>query len=352
MRITIEDIAKAAGVHPSTVSRAINGNKRISAPERERILAIATSLGYRANIMAKGLLGKRTNTMGIIAPKLDDLHAIALVNAEEAFLREMGCVAMMTITNCDEKTELDAIQNLTDRAVDGLIMNYVSTYSSVNSRLVELSQTNFPIVRIGGNSNGLFDEVDVDFTKWTYELINHLLEYGHRRIAIVVDSFDYDNRKRENSKFTGYQRALETYNLPYNPELVFHMHYMHQNIRNLMQQIMALKERPTAIFAYSDDFAGGLIKELIAAGYKVPEEVSVVGFNDDWFADRIAVSLTTCRLPANEIGRSAVELLMRRVNDRSLVPCRRMHDCKVIIRASTRRLEKIESMKESVREIS
>jgi LacI family transcriptional regulator len=336
MTVTIEDIARHIGVHPSTVSRAMNGSPRVSESRRQQVLAAAESLGYRANIMSRGLLGKRTDTFGIIAPKLDDLHAISLINAQEAFFREMGCVTILTITNCEEQAELKAIDNLISRAVDGLVMNYVSMYASVKAKLIECAQR-IPIVRIGGNSQGVLDEVDVDFNKWSCAVVNHLIEYGHRRIAMIVDSIDYEDGEGHNTKLAGYRKSLSLHNIEYNPALVFSVHYLHQNIKHLMQQIMSLKERPTAIFAYSDDLAGGLIKALTTAGYKVPEDVSVVGFNDDWFADRLAVSLTTCRLPANEIGRGAAELLIRRRKNRTLPPVRRMYECQVVIRDSTAR---------------
>jgi LacI family transcriptional regulator len=335
MHVTIKKIAKVTGVHPSTVSRALSHDPKISEDRRKQILEVAASLGYRPNLMVRAMQGKRTNTIGVLTPMLTDMHCVSLVNRQETWFRQRGMMVMLAITELEEQTELKALQNLTDRAVDGLIVNYPPYHKAFEEALSDLAvRKKLPIVVVGGSDFKEFDSVDVDLTKWSFNLVEHLIACGHRRIAKISDYFEYERGETINSKLAGYKEALASHRIPFDSELVFQAHYAHQDVRNLMERIMSLAERPTAIFAYSDDLACALIDELLAAGYKVPEDVSVVGFNDDWYAGRISVPLTTCKLPAEEIAEGAAELLTRRMETPSLEPMCRMYDCQLKVRSS------------------
>ena len=339
MHATIKKIAKITGVHPSTVSRALSHDPKISEVRRKQILEVAESMGYRPNLMVRAMQGKRTNTIGVITPMLTDMHCVALVNRQETWFRQQGVMVMLAITELEEDIELRALQNLTDRAVDGLIVNYPPYHPAFKEALRDLAiRKRLPIVVVGGGDFKEFDSVDVDLTKWSFALVEHLIACGHRRIAKISDYFEYERGETINSKLAGYKKALQSHAIEFDDSLVLQAHYAHQDVKDLMERIMALKDRPTAIFTYSDDLACTLIDELFAAGHKVPEDVSVVGFNDDWYAGRISVPLTTCRLPAEQIAEGAAELLTRRMETPSLEPMCRMYDCELKIRSSVARI--------------
>jgi LacI family transcriptional regulator len=340
MHVTIKKIAKITGVHPSTVSRALSHDPRISKARCKEIVDMAESLGYRPNLMVRAMQGKRTQTIGVITPMLTDMHCVALVNRQETWFRQRGMMVMLTITELEEKTELKALQNLTDRSVDGLVVNYPPYHPAFEEALRDLAtRKQFPIVVVGGSGYKEFDCVDVDLTEWSFRLVDYLIQCGHRRIAKITHSFEDETGAAANSKVAGYRKAIESHGIPFDPDLIFPIDYVYQDIQELMGKIMSLATRPTAIFAYSDDLACALIDELLAAGYKVPEDVSVVGFNDDWYAGRISVPLTTCKLPAEQIAEGAAELLTRRIENPSLEPTCRMFDCQLKIRSSVGRIE-------------
>lgn len=340
MSVTIGQIAEAVGVHPSTVSRALNGSKSLSESRRSEIKKVADILGYRPNLMAKALQGRRTKTIGIIAPKLTDMHAVALFNTEESALRNMGYMTILAITDCEQASEMEAIQGLLDRSVDGLIMNYSTRNELVAKFLKDIVVEKEITVSVIGDidSEGLFDTVDVDVAKWSQKLVEHVIDKGHTRIALVVDDFGSSFDITRDGKYVGYINALKERNIEFDEKLIFKSHYVHQDIQNLVQRIMSLKDRPTAICAYCDELAGGLLYQLNEVGYAVPQDVSVIGYNDDWFAGKYAVPLTTCKLPAEAIANKAVELLMKRLNDRNEKPQKVFCESELVIRSSVRNI--------------
>ncbi|MFI4913101.1 MAG: LacI family DNA-binding transcriptional regulator [Sedimentisphaeraceae bacterium JB056] len=338
MGVTIAQIAEAVGVHASTVSRALNGSATLSDARCQEIKRVAEQLGYRPNLMAKALQGKRTNTIGIIAPKFTDIYSVALFNEQEALLRELGYMSILTITDFEQQSEIEAIRGLLDRSVDGLLMNYATRNSEVMEYIKEVVDKRNVIFSIVGQESGegVFDTVNVDICKWSQLLVEHLIEKGHRRIAIIVDAFGSGYDFEKDTKYIGYRRALKENGIEFDEKLVFCSHFVHQDVNELVQRMMSLKDRPTAICAYSDELAGGLLGCLNDASYAVPQDVSLVGFNDDWFSGKYAVPLTTCKLPADRIAKAAVDAIMTRLNDPLAKPQEIMCESELVIRSSVK----------------
>ena len=185
-RVTIEDIARKAGVHRSTVSRALRGDVRITPETRDRIQRIAEDLQYEPNFLAKGLAGQGTRTVGILAPYLRDGFYVAIVSRQQDLLLEQGYSALMGMTKGGYgPTERQAIANLVSRGVDGLILNHVPGDPETNEVLMGLAAEGLPIGMLGIHHLKGIDCVGYDTSLMAAQIVHHLVELGHRRIGII-----------------------------------------------------------------------------------------------------------------------------------------------------------------------
>ena len=305
-RVTIADIAARADVHRSTVSLALRGSPRIPDDTRERIERIAVELGYLPNLVARGLAVRRTNAVGLLVPELEDDFYVTVVSHQEQWLRARNMMPLLVVTKIRGAVELPALDELVGRGVDGFVFNYFPSDARTRERVAQIVRGGTPVAMFGNRDIEGVDYVFYDTIAMGYEVTRHLLELGHRRIAILTWSMH--NRRME-----GYRRALKEAGIAFDRSLVFLIHYTRQDISYLHKEIMALKERPTAIFAYCDDLAAEVMNNLVEADYRIPEDVSVAGFDDCWFSRVLRVPLTTMRLPQQEMAEALVEMLMNRI---------------------------------------
>jgi DNA-binding LacI/PurR family transcriptional regulator len=328
MAVNIKQIAHQAGVHPSTVSLALRNSSRLPQATRARISEIAAKLNYRPNFMAKGLAGQKTQTIGIIVPKLRDLYVVDIIAAQERWLQLSGFAALLAVTHNDPILEKKAFDDLLGRGVDGLVLDYVPSDPEILSDLERMVGQGVPISFLGETSIAGVDQVTWDGVRCGYEVGKHLLSLGHRKIATISLGM-YDGRG------IGFKKAMEEAGMSVDPQLVFEIDYVFQDVTLLRKDIMSVKERPTAIFAYNDDLAGELMVELMDIGFRIPEDVSVVGVNDGWFSPRLRVPLTTYHLPQNDIGIGVVEPLVARITDPTIAARKKMFNGHLVVRKST-----------------
>lgn len=328
-RVTISHIADEAGVHRSTVSLALRGDPRIPEETRGRIQSIAAALGYLPNLMARALSKQRTNTVGLLIPKLRDDFYVTVVAHQEEWLRARNITPILFLTRIRGEMELPAIDELVGRGADGLVFNYFPSDPVTRERVAQLVQQGIPVSMFGNRDIEGVDFAFYDTIQMGYEVIRHLISLGHRRIATLTWSFT-------NRRMLGYRRALEEAGIGFDPELVFLLDYSHENVADLCRKIMSVKEQPTAIFAYDDDLAAEVVNELIETGHRVPDDVSVAGFDDSWFARLTRVALTTMRLPQKELGETLVEMLFERIEKGAELPAQfRSFTGELVVRAST-----------------
>ncbi|MBN2311283.1 MAG: LacI family DNA-binding transcriptional regulator [Candidatus Hydrogenedentes bacterium] len=331
-RVTISDIAERAGVHRSTVSLALRDDPRITAATRDRIKAIAADIGYLPNLVARGLTSKRTHTVGLLVPKLRDDFYVTVVSHQEEWLRAHGMTPLLIVTQIRKEIELPAIAELVGRGVDGLAFNYYPSAPETRRKIEELAHSGTPAAMFGYPETAGVDYVTYDTIEMGYTLTRYLVSLGHRRIAILT--WNMHNRRME-----GYRRALAEARIPFDQNLVFLIDYAHQDISHIHAAVMAGPRPPTAIFASCDDLAAEVINRLVDDGFRVPEDVSVAGFDDCWFSKLLRVPLTTMRLPQRAMAEALVEMLMTRIEagaDGPPAPCR-CQDFKgeLVVRAST-----------------
>ncbi len=303
MNVSIRDIAEKAGVHPSTVSLALRGSSRIPEATRERIAAIAEEIGYRPNYIAKALAGHKTQLIGIVVPKLHDSYIVEIITAQEKWLQNAGYGSLLTVTHVMPDMEMKVVDDLIGRGVDGIAFDYIPTDSRVMKYLDKQSRSGVRLSMFGESELENVPHVSWEGEECGYLLTKHLIDLGHRRIVYI--SFATGDLRLE-----GYLRALKEAGIPIDPHLCYSLDYGFQDVSDLRKEIMSMRDRPSAIFAYNDDLAAELMAELCDAGYDIPGDVSIVGVNDGWYSSKLRVPLTTFRLPAAQMGIEVVKRLV------------------------------------------
>lgn len=306
-RATIEDVARRVGVHRSTVSRALRGDIRITPETRDRIQRIADEFNYEPNLLAKGLAGGGTGTIGILTPRLQDGFYVTIVSRQQELLLTRGYSPLMGITQGGSgPEERQAIANLVSRGVDGLIVNHVPGIPETNDMLMRLAAGGLPVGMLGIHHLKGIDCVGYDTSSMVESLMRHLFGLGHRRIGIIAWS-------THSRRVVGYQQALQLAQIRYRRDYVYILEDTQADLAPLARQILAKPDRPSAMVAIDDNMAARLVIELESLGARVPQDISVVGFDDSWFSTLCRIPLTTMRLPQKAMGQALVDLLLERI---------------------------------------
>lgn len=326
--VGLKDVAKRAGVSMATASLALRDHPRVAKDTRERVRSIAHELNYRPNILARGLAGSRTQTVGVLVADIRDHFYMDCFAEQERRLRERGYASLLMLTHFETATSLHAIDELIGRGVDGLIVNTDARDESVVNRLNQLSSHGLPIVTHGEWGVLNADVIENEDVEAVEKLMEHLTSLGHQRIAVIV-------RDQNDWRLEGWRNGLKATGVTPRDEWAMFFDYDYTNIEAPRHRLMALKERPTAILAYNDDLAMALIEDLEAHGFRVPQEVSVAGVNDGRFSRSLHVPLTTIALPAAEIAHASCDLLLSRLDSSGAQPSRRRFAGELIVREST-----------------
>ncbi|MCX7013054.1 MAG: LacI family DNA-binding transcriptional regulator [Candidatus Sumerlaeota bacterium] len=265
-RTNLSDIAAAAGVDASTVSLALNSSPRIAGKTREKILRIARKLNYSPNFLARGLTGQKTRSVGLLVSTFQDQFYVELVAALERWLRQRGYSCLLSTVATEEgQNEIQAIRDLFNRFVDGVACAGIGNQNAMQEELAALAGQGMPLVGFGelldapALRSAPMDRVTCPLGQSCAEMTRHLLDLGHRRIAFVGMG---------PHKISGYSEALRERGIPLDPSLVVSLAYHFQDVNELRKEMMSRRDRPTAIFAYTDDLAAELVMELQEAGYR------------------------------------------------------------------------------------
>lgn len=321
---TIKTIAMEAGVSISTVSNVLNSNiGEMSQDTLIHVQGVIQKLRYRPNQIARGLVTRRTATLGLILAEIETPLFLQALNPIERTARSAG-YSLLLFHAQDIQEEERALEVLLEKQVDGVI--FLSTSEIKNdSYLRELLPSELPVVFINRSMNREeFDQVNWDNTSGTVAAVDHLVALGHRRIAYLVGPL---RRLGVQERFQGYKLGLEKHGLVYFDNYVQNGDYTlpSEVWRDSTQTLLALPERPTAIIA-SDDMVAAIVCQTIRdAKLNLPDDISVVGIDDQPFLSFL--SLTTIKLPIAEAGKHAIEMLMQRIADpgspirRVVLPC-------------------------------
>ena len=304
MAVSIKDIARVANVSYSTVSRALNDSPRVNPQTKARIQSIAAEMGYLPSAVARSLVTRRTNTLGIVVTTITDLFFAEVIHAIEETALKHSYNVILTNSGGYLERELAALRSLRERRVDGIIL--ISGCTDDTFCKEEGIET--PIVII----NNAYREhvgysVEVDNAAGAREAVCHLLHLGHSRIAhIAGPAREWDAVER----LRGYEEALQAGGLAVDRELIVAGDNQPEGGIASMQHLLTLPVRPTAVFCYNDATAIGAMRAARIAGLRIPDDLSVVGFDDIDLARHLEPPLTTVAQPKHQMGETAVEMIL------------------------------------------
>ena len=331
--VTLRDVARIAGVHAATASRALNAETRllVSADTVVRVEQAARDLGYRPDHLARSLKTRRSSSVGVIVPDLTNPLFPPIVRGIEDYLAPKGYVALLGNTDNDDDRERRVIEGMRDRYIDGLI---VATARRHNPLLVESSRRGLAIVLVNRViDDHLLPSVSVDDPLGARQAVAHLVALGHRSIAHVAGPQEISTGY---GRYRGYVGGMEVAGLAPGPDdVVFAESFSEAEGYRCTRQLLDHLGSPTAIVAGNDMLALGVLRALAGAGRSCPGDVSLVGFNDMPFMDRITPPLTTVRLSHYDVGAAAARLLLDRIADPS-APVKTLHlPPELVVRSST-----------------
>ena len=305
-QVSIKDIARAAGVSHPTVSRALRNSPLVNKKTAERIRETAARMSYRPNAIARGLVTRKTRTIGVVVTTIADPFIGEVVSGIEEMANDHGYSVFLANCSADPEREIRVVHSFQERQVDGILV----TASRVGALYVPLlSELKIPIVLINNQHPGEFVySVVIDNVTSGVKAVEHLIRLGHHRIAYLGDRFGL---KSDTERFAGYRQALESADYPFLPELVVHGDGGPEEARQAAAKLLSLAAAPTAVFCYNDMSAIGALKEIRSHGLCVPADISLVGFDDLFIASYVDPPLTTVRQPKRPMGRMAMEILLR-----------------------------------------
>ena len=307
-RATIKDVAALAGVSAATVSRALDDRPEISSETKERVRSACAQLGYVPNAAARGLAGHATHTIGLVLPDISNPYFSGMATAIEETAAAHGCRVFLSNSLRKEDRELRAIENLVARQVDGILVNPVSPESQLCHREV---LGGLPCVYLGANHDESPSYVMADNETGAYAAARYLIRLGHRDILFLGGRTT--SRTRE-QRIRGFRRALaeaglEGRELPAPPNVTLMRQWSYESALELLKGPL-----PDAIFAYSDMTALKVLEAAEERGVRIPEDLSMVGYDNIAFGALHRIHLTTVSQHKYQQGQIAVERLLEKIN--------------------------------------
>jgi LacI family transcriptional regulator len=311
-RIGIKDVAAAAGVSTATVSHVLNRveGKRISEETRQRVWRSAEELGYAPNGLARGLRTQRSQTIGFVSDEIATTpHAGRMILGAQEAAAAAGLVLLLVNTSGDAELERTSIEMLLQRQVDGVL------YAAMYHRNVELPKAlrSTPTVLLdAGCTDPAVPSVVPDEVQGGYAAVRELIDHGHRRIGVTVQTVDLPARQ---GRLEGYRKALAEVGVPYDPSLVAAETAVPFNTvggdvttgYRTARRLLTADDRPTALFCFNDRMAAGAYRAAAELGLSIPGDLSVIGFdNQELVCEAVHPRLSTVQLPHYEMGARAV----------------------------------------------
>ena len=344
-KATISDVAKKAGVSTGTVSAVLNDRPTVREATRRRVVAAIRDLGYRPSPSARMLGATQTNnnvlhkSIGLIVKEMDSPFYADLIMGVRSLLTERGYTTFVCSSEGDYEEEGNLIEVLRSRFVNGVIIAPIVHEQVDLTHLFMLKQANYPFVLFEGVPGLQVNVVGIDNVKASQMAVRYLIENGHERIMHVAGP-PYTSHSRD--RVIGVQKAFSHSRLVYTDGLVVPGGARLEDGLQAglkMFEGRSADERPTAVTCFNDLVAMGVMRALTELGLRVPEDVSVIGFDDIQSAAYLSVPLTTVRQPTHDMGRKAAELLVSQLEaEDAISPQRITLEAELVVRDSTRAL--------------
>lgn len=339
MRVTLKEIAKQANVSRMTVSRVFSGSHKVSQEKQELIKRIASEMGYHPDLIARSLSCRKSMTIGVFMPKTKnaflDIYIAQILSGITDVLQDNDYRIMFFPFNYNESQEDLYYSIANSRLVDGIIL--LKTRID-DPGIARLAKSDFPFVLINHKKYAdKYNFVDARNVEGSILAIEHFYRLGHRKVAFIAGTMNETNAI---DRFRGYKDALKEFGLPYKKEWIINGEFSKDRAFQESAKLFELKSRPTAVFCSDDYMAIGLMEQLKLRGMRVPEDVSVIGFDDIELASYVKPALTTISQPMYQIGKRSAELLFDLINGTKKPPVYELLDVKLVVRDSTAGISK------------
>lgn len=338
MRATLKDIAKYAGCSVTTVSLVLN-DKAYSIPDstKQKIVRAVKELGYRPNQLAVGLVKKQTKTIGLIISDVSNSFFSTLTKGVEDECRMQGWNLILCNTNDYHKREIEYIHTLDDKGADGIILCFAKEDDAMRVQetvklLNHLGVPHVMVDRFAADIEGYF--VSIDHEKGGYLAGKYLADMGHRKIGCITGP---ENLEDSQARTKGFEKALNEFGIKLNRDYVYVGNYDMESGETGAEYL--IQKSVTAIFAYNDLMAFGVYRWMNKAGKSVPEDVSIVGYDDVGFSDILNAPLTSVRQPVYEMGREAVRQMIAIIKEQAVKRDKVQFAPELVVRGSVVKME-------------
>jgi LacI family transcriptional regulator len=336
--VTIYDVAKALNISPSTVSRGLKDHPHIKKETKKNIVSKAKEMGYQQNKFASNLRQKHTNTIGVVVPRLNSYFMAAVISGIEKITSQNGYGLIISQSQESWKKEISCISTLFNSRVDGILVSLAFDTKNLD-HFNMLLKKDIPVVffdRVADCTGCI--SIIIDNFKAGYEATSHLIEEGCSRIVYFGGNL---LRNVYSERFNGYKKALADNNIKFDQKLVIISSMNGQAGSEIAKKILAMDPRPDGIFSSNDNSAVAAIVELEKAGLNIPDDIAVVGFNNEPISQVIKPNLTTVDYPAREIGEIAATSLINKLkNTQSANFSKIVLKHKLVIRQSSVRIRR------------
>jgi LacI family transcriptional regulator len=306
--VTIFDVAAQANVSAMTVSRVLNTPELVSVKTKERVEKAIKTLGYTPNAVARGLKGS-TRTLALIIPDISNSFFTQIVHGAEKVSRQFNYTLFLGNSDASLEVEQHYLQKMLGHQIDGLLI--VPMGNGSRKMLEQAQSKGVPVVLIDSKVPGLkADKVVGDNLRGGFELTQHLIKLGHRRIGLISGR---QNISTITERQRGYKQALQQHRLPFRPEYLVPTDFSREEGHKAVRALLALPKRPTAFVMLSNVIAIGVLEALHEAGLRVPEDIAVVCYEDIEHASALQPFLTVMAQPAYDFGRIGAEFLLKRI---------------------------------------
>jgi LacI family transcriptional regulator len=330
--VTIYDIAKEANVSAMTVSRVINNTGRISEATRVKVHKVMNELGYVPNTVARSLVLQETKMLSLLITDITNPFYTTLARGAEDAAKRFGYKLLFGNSDENNAKEKDYVDMILSTRVDGVLFAPAGDSSLEHLRL--LQKRKIPFVLLDREVPGIDSDIVLgDSKEGARQLIEHLIDLGHKRIALINGSSDTSTAR---SRLAGYKEALKLRDLPFDAELVEEVTYRGLEDEAALSSLLALQEPPTAIFAANNFLALGIIRILRSLNLSLPEDISLVCYDDLGFASELNPFLTVAAQPAYQFGSMGIQLLIERIQGNAdASPKTLLFPSEIIVRSSS-----------------
>ncbi|GHU63010.1 LacI family transcriptional regulator [Clostridia bacterium] len=310
MATTIKDISKRTGLGLATISKYLNGGHVL--PENKVTIERAIKeLDYSVNEIARGLKTRRTKTIGIIVPELDNTFFMQVVKAMEVVLKAGGYAVILNDCRSNKELEMESIEFILNKKVDGIISFPVSTHGKHLTAALEQHVPILLVDRLVPRLQGKVDSISVNNTNISREATQYLIDHGHRKIGIVVGPQDvYTSEER----LRGYVKCMEENGISIDPDFVARGEYSVEGGFKALKKLLAKNKGMTAVYATNHDTTLGVLMAINEANLRIPDDISFLGFDSADWAKIIEPALTIVAQPISQLGRQGAEIMLKRLN--------------------------------------